>query len=59
VEYELRGAAAAGRPPDQVLTVVDQFTRECGTLLADNTLSGEKVATALDKALQRGAPEHS
>ena len=28
------------------------------TLLADNTLSGEKVATALDKALlQRGVPE--
>jgi len=42
----------------RVLTVVDQYTRECVTLLADNTLSGEKVAIALDKALlQRGAPE--
>jgi putative transposase len=42
----------------RVLTVVDQYTRECVTLLADNTLSGEKVATALDKALlQRGVPE--
>ena len=38
--------------------MVDQFTRECVTLLADHTLSGEKVAVALDKALlQRGAPE--
>jgi putative transposase len=42
----------------RVLTVVDQYTRECVTLLADNTLSGEKVAVALDKVLlQRGAPE--
>jgi hypothetical protein len=28
---------------------VDQFTRECLALFADNVLSGEKVATALDK----------
>ena len=52
----------AQRLPDvrwiRVLAVVDQLTRECVTLLADNTLSGEKVATALDKALLRhGAPE--
>jgi putative transposase len=50
----------AQRLPDGrwILTVVDQYTRECVTLLADNTLSGEKVAVALDKALlQRGAPE--
>jgi putative transposase len=52
----------AQRLPDgrwiRVLTVVDQYTRECVTLLADNTLSGEKVAIALDKALlQRSAPE--
>jgi len=52
----------AQRLPDgrwiRVLTVVDQYTRECVTLLADNTLSGEKVATALDKVLlQRGVPE--
>jgi putative transposase len=43
----------AQRLPDgrwiRVLTVVDQFTRECLTLFADNSLSGEKVATALDK----------
>ena len=52
----------AQRLPDgrwiRVLTVVDQYTRECITLLADNTLSGEKVAIALDKALlERRAPE--
>jgi putative transposase len=52
----------AQRLPDgrwiRVLTVVDQFTRECLTLFADNSLSGEKVATALDKVVaMRGAPE--
>ena len=52
----------AQRLPDgrwiRVLTVIDQFTRECLTLLADNTLSGEKVATALAKVVAlRGTPE--
>lgn len=52
----------AQRLPDgrwiRVLTVVDQFTRECLTLFADNTLSGEKVAIALDKVVAlRGAPQ--
>jgi putative transposase len=52
----------AQRLPDgrwiRVLTVVDQFTRECLTLFADNALSGEKVAIALDKVIpRRGAPE--
>ena len=52
----------AQRLPDgrwiRVLTVVDQYTRECVALVADNSLSGEKVATALDKALlPRGVPE--
>ena len=41
-----------------MLTVVDQFTRECLTLFADTALSGEKVAAALDKiAALRGAPQ--
>jgi putative transposase len=41
-----------------VLTVVDQFTRECLCLHADTSLSGEKVAAALDKVVMlRGAPE--
>ena len=40
-----------------MLTVVDQFTRECLCLHADNSLNGEKVATALAKVVkQRGAP---
>jgi putative transposase len=39
----------------RVLTVVDQYTRECLTLHADTALSGEKVAAALDRivALRR------
>ena len=42
----------------RVLTVVDQFTRDCVTLLADYASSGEKVARALDKAvLLRSAPQ--
>jgi putative transposase len=32
----------------RVLTVVDQFTRECLTLLADTSLNGDKVAAQLD-----------
>ena len=42
----------------RVLTVVDQFTRECLTLFADVALSGEKVAAALDLIVaKRGAPQ--
>lgn len=42
----------------RVLTVVDQYTRECLTLHADTALSGEKVAAALDKVVAlRGAPK--
>lgn len=41
----------------RILTVVDQFTRECLGLLADQSLSGEKVAQALEPVVaQRGAP---
>jgi putative transposase len=41
----------------RVLTVVDQFTRECLTLSADVSLNGDKVATALDKVVERrGSP---
>jgi putative transposase len=41
----------------RILTVVDQFTRECLCLVADQSLSGEKVAQALAPVvLQRGAP---
>ena len=42
----------------RVLTVVDQFTRECLLLFADTALSGEKVAVALDAVVgRRGAPQ--
>jgi putative transposase len=52
----------AQRLPDgrwiRVLTVVDQFTRECLNLFADSSLTGEKVATALNKVVsQRGVPQ--
>lgn len=41
----------------RILTVVDQFTRECLCLLADQSLSGAKVTQALEPVvLQRGAP---
>lgn len=41
----------------RVLTVFDQFTRECLLLLVDSALSGEKVALALEPVVsQRGVP---
>jgi putative transposase len=41
----------------RVLTVIDQFTRECLLLLVDSALSGEKVAAALEHVVsQRGLP---
>jgi putative transposase len=42
----------------RVLTVVDQFTRECPLLHAYTALSGEKVALALDAVVaSRGSPQ--
>ena len=44
----------------RVLTVVDQFTRECLLLYADTALSGEKVVVALDTVVAgRGARSRS
>ena len=41
----------------RILKVFDQFTRECLCLLADRSLTGEKVAQALELLVgQRGAP---
>ena len=41
----------------RVLTVADQFTRECLVLLADSSLSGHKAASALSLVIaERGAP---
>jgi putative transposase len=42
----------------RVLTVVDQFTRECLALFANASLNGEKVAVVLDRIVaERGAPQ--
>jgi putative transposase len=42
----------------RVLTVIDQFTRECLTLIADRALNGHRVALALSQVVaERGAPE--
>jgi putative transposase len=41
----------------RILTVVDQFTRECVWLEADRSLTGTKVAAALTKSIiERGNP---
>ncbi len=41
----------------RILTVVDQFTQECLCVLANQSLTGEKVAHALEPVVfQRGAP---
>ena len=42
----------------RVLTVIDQFTRECLTLVADGALNGHRVALALSQVVaERGVPE--
>jgi transposase InsO family protein len=42
----------------RVLTVVDQFTRECILLLADQSLTAAKMTASLDRVIAgRGAPE--
>jgi putative transposase len=42
----------------RVLTVIDQFTRECVLLYADVSMSGTKVAAALEPIVRkRGAPQ--
>ena len=41
----------------RVLTVVDDFSRECLALVADNSLSGVRVARELDRVVEtRGTP---
>jgi putative transposase len=41
----------------RVLTVVDQFTRECLLLLADSSLTGQRVARGLAQVIaERGSP---
>lgn len=42
----------------RVLTIVDDFTKECPALEADHSLPGQRVARVLDRlALTRGLPE--
>jgi putative transposase len=42
----------------RVLTVIDQFTRECLALVADSALDGHKVGLTLSQVVaERGAPE--
>jgi len=42
----------------RVLTVIDQFTRECLALVADRALNGHRVALALSQVVAaRGTPE--
>ena len=42
----------------RVLTVIDQFTRECLALVADRALNGHRVALALSQVVaERGTPE--
>jgi putative transposase len=41
----------------RVLTVIDQFTRECLLLYADRALSSEKLAAELERIVrERGVP---
>jgi transposase InsO family protein len=41
----------------RVLTVIDQFTRECLALVADSALNGQRVALALAQVVgERGTP---
>jgi len=42
----------------RVLTVIDQFTRECLALVADSALNGQRVALALSHIVaERGTPQ--
>jgi putative transposase len=42
----------------RVLTLIDQFTRECLALVADSALNGHKVALTLSQVVaERGTPE--
>jgi len=40
----------------RILTVVDDFSRECLALVVDNSLSGIRVARELDRIVERRGP---
>ena len=44
----------AGGRSFRILTVVDQFTRECVTLQSDRSMTATKVAEALENAKREG-----
>lgn len=53
----VEGEATCRRFLTCILTVVDDFSRECLALVADNSLSGIRVARELDQVLEmRGSP---
>jgi putative transposase len=41
----------------RVLSIIDQFTRECIALVADRPMTGAKVVVALEQAIQQGRPK--
>lgn len=50
--------ALAGGRRFRILTVVDDFTRECLALVADTSLSGARVARELDSVIARRGKPH-
>lgn len=50
--------AFADGPRFRVLAVVDEFSRQCLALVADTSLSGQRLTRTLDAIIQmRGMPE--
>jgi putative transposase len=41
----------------RVLSIIDQFTRECLALVADRHMTGGKVVVALEQAIKQGQPK--
>ena len=41
----------------RVLSIIDQFTRECLALVADRRMTGAKVVAALELAIEQGRPK--
>ena len=53
LEHGLHACAFTDGRWFRVLTVVDQFTRECLLLHAEHSMSGAKVAAALDPVVKQ------
>ena len=51
------GSSACTRRPIAILTLVDDFTRECLGLVVDTSLTGPRVVRELDRIIEhRGSP---